>query len=49
MALARDQDAVNALRTRIREGYEAQFGATPSMFVTRAGDGARVLVAAGDV
>ena len=48
VALARDKEAVDALRIRIREGYEAKFGVVPSIFVTRAGHGARVLMAASD-
>ena len=48
VALVRDEEAVDALRAHIRAGYEAQFGIVPSIFVTGAGAGARVLMAARD-
>jgi len=38
------EEAVDALSNHIREGYEAQFGVVPSLFVTCAGGGARVLL-----
>jgi galactokinase len=43
VALVREE-AVGALSAHIREGYEARFGVVPSLFVTRAGAGARVLL-----
>lgn len=43
VALVREE-AVDTLSAHIREGYEARFGVVPSLFVTRAGAGARVLL-----